>query len=342
MSIIPIDEIFPGASARLAVIETLPYVCARDIIMHFANTNNKQASQIWLRLSDEQLKELSPEQRSFKFPGQGQSEQPVLSFKGILKLIMWIGGRNAKMYRSAMVEILQKYYAGDSSLLEEVEANAQSAGPIQQMARASLVGEAVPMEVDALELPFKKRRMELELAREEAEIQAVLISNDERRIALGERRIALDGRKIEHVNTAMGSINALKDWANVDERTKMQAEDHIKNVLFGKAPQRAITDGSQAPAPPVVNETESLSVSVLAVEMGYKCSDKEIINIGRAMAAKYRAKYQREPSKHKQNVKGNYIPVNSYMERDRALMEQAIREIMVPRNDGNATESSGE
>jgi hypothetical protein len=205
------------------------------------------------------------------------------------------------------------------------------------MARASLVGEAVPMEVDALELPFKKRRMELELAREEAEIQAVLISNDERRIALGERRIALDGRKIEHVNTAMGSINALKDWANVDERTKMQAEDHINNVLFGKAPPRAITDGSQAP--PVVNETESLSVSVLAVEMGYKCSDREIINIGRSMAAKYRAKYQSEPSKHRQYVKGNYIPVNSYMERDRALMEHAIREIMVPRNDGNATES---
>ena len=57
------------------------------------------------------------------------------------------------------------------------------------------------------------------------------------------------------------------------------------------------------------------------------------------LARQYRAKYQSEPSKHKQYVKGNYIPVNSYMERDRPLMEHAIREIMVPRHDGNATES---
>jgi hypothetical protein len=37
---------------------------------------------------------------------------------------------------------------------------------------------------------------------------------------------------------------------------------------------------------------------------------------------------------HKQYVKGNYVPVNSYMERDRGLMEQAVREIM-----GDASES---
>ena len=46
------------------------------------------------------------------------------------------------------------------------------------------------------------------------------------------------------------------------------------------------------------------------------------------------------PPKHKQYVKGNYIPVNSYMERDRPLMEQAVREIMA--RDGDATESSEE
>lgn len=44
----------------------------------------------------------------------------MITFKGALKLVMWIGGENAKIYRSAMVSILQRYYAGDRSLMEEV------------------------------------------------------------------------------------------------------------------------------------------------------------------------------------------------------------------------------
>ena len=47
--------------------------------------------------------------------------------------------------------------------------------------------------------------------------------------------------------------------------------------------------------------------------------------VGREMAKKYREVYGSEPPKHKQFVHGNYIPVNSYMERDRAMMEQIIR-----------------
>ncbi len=38
------------------------------------------------------------------------------------------------------------------------------------------------------------------------------------------------------------------------------------------------------------NETESLSASVLASEMGCNCSDKEILATGRNMSAKYRSK----------------------------------------------------
>jgi hypothetical protein len=63
--------------------------------------------------------------------------------------------------------------------------------------------------------------------------------------------------------------------------------------------------------------------------MGCACSDAEVQAIGRATAAKYRAKYGRDPSKHKQYVKGNFVPVNSYMARDRSMMEQAVREVMM-------------
>lgn len=309
---IPFDEIVAGASARLAVIEKIQYLCARDVIMFIAGKDNKQASQIWSRLSPEQLEELSSFRRNFKFPGQGQGEQPVLTFKGILKLVMWIGGQNAKKYRSAMVSILERYYAGDGSLMDEVEANAQSAGPIQQMARASL---AVPvLEEEALDLPFKKRRMELAMAREEME--------------LAERRLTHAAKVLQHTGNAIETIDSLKNKANIDERTKMQIEDYIKNTLFNtmSVPSPSLL-AITADAAPAVNATAPINVSIVAKELGVKLTDAQLQRVGREMAKKYREVYQSDPPKHKQFVNGNYIPVNSYMERDRPMMEQVIRAV---------------
>ncbi len=55
------------------------------------------------------------------------------------------------------------------------------------------------------------------------------------------------------------------------------------------------------------------------------------IKIGKLMAVKYSEKYNTEPSKHKQYVKGNYVWVNSYMEHDSDMMEQAIPEVVAKR-----------
>jgi hypothetical protein len=99
-----------------------------------------------------------------------------------------------------------------------------------------------------------------------------------------------------------------------------------------------ITDADQQPQPS--NETAALNVSIVATELGYrKCSDGDLIKMGRALAAKYRETYKRDPPKHKQYVKGNYIPVNSYMERDRPLMEQVIRQHMMASKASEETES---
>ena len=66
----------------------------------------------------------------------------------------------------------------------------------------------------------------------------------------------------------------------------------------------------------------------MAKELGFKCSEGELQHIGREMAKKYRETYKSDPPKHKQFTGGMYIPVNSYMERDRAMMEQVIRSVV--------------
>ena len=126
----------------------------------------------------------------------------------------------------------------------------------------------------------------------------------------------------------MGFINVLKDWAHVDERTKLQAEDHIKNVLFNKHAtnnsnnQLTITDGTST------NQTDGLNVSILAKELGFKPKEGQLISIGREMAKQYRETYKTDPTKHAQFTGGMVIPVNSYMERDRSMMERVIRAVM--------------
>jgi hypothetical protein len=313
-SYITFDEIFAGATARLAVIQNMQYLSVRDMIMHFGGKTAGAANKTWERLSDERKEEVATECRSFKFPGQGQTEQTVITFKGALKLVMWVGGENAKKYRSAMVSILQRYYAGDGSLMDEVEVNAQSAGPVQQMAQASLAVEKIAE--GKLGLGKKREREDLLF---EMEI-------DERKQRLAESKLAHASKLIEHANAAMGAINALKDWAHVDERTKLQMEDYIKNVVFNsmptKTPALTLTNGDQ-PAP---SSTSAINISIVAKELGMNLTDAQIQRAGREMAKKYRETYRCDPPKHKQYVGGNYIPVNSYMERDRVMMEQAIRE----------------
>jgi hypothetical protein len=85
---------------------------------------------------------------------------------------------------------------------DEVRANAWRTGPIQQMARESLE--------DDLELPFKKRSMELEMKREE---------------------ISIEERKLVHCSNLL----RVMELANMDDDTKMQAKNHITKLLFSSS-----------------------------------------------------------------------------------------------------------
>ena len=50
--------------------------------------------------------------------------QPVITLEGALKLIMLLPGDMAKDYRSRAWGILTRFLGGDSTLVEEIEANA--------------------------------------------------------------------------------------------------------------------------------------------------------------------------------------------------------------------------
>ena len=240
-----------------------------------------------------------------------------MTVRYLQRLLMILGGKVAAEYRALVESTFTRVMAGDQSLIEVINANAASDAPVQQAYRAALAQEPAAPVLD--ELCGVKRR-----EREEMEQDLEL---EERRIRIEETRLRLAKAKCEQALFAVETIESIKSKSMVDERTKLQFEDHIKNLIL--TPSRAVPMITDADQQPQANETAALNVSIVATELGYrKCSDGDLIKMGRALAAKYRETYKRDPPKHKQYVKGNYIPVNSYMERDRPLMELVIRQHM--------------
>ena len=138
-SFISFNELIPGSEGvRYTDINGLTYMSIRDIIMAVCGKDNNDAGRIWRNLPETYKNEVQQFLLNFKFPGRGQSEQPVITLQGALKLIMWLPGNMAKDFRSKACDILTRFLAGDASLHAEIEANAQSSEPINEFARASM------------------------------------------------------------------------------------------------------------------------------------------------------------------------------------------------------------
>lgn len=157
---------------------------------------------------------------------------------------MMISGDKAALYRTSMVKILSRYYAGDDSLTEEIQANAQSAAPIAQMARESLAEDVtVP---DALSLQHKRKREELELSKLQIEI---------------------DCMRGEHLIKLANSYRELCQDTVMDERARLIFKDNFLNMamLQGPSPgnQALLTNGQPSNNKPI-------SLSLVAIEMGMK------------------------------------------------------------------------
>lgn len=125
-TIIPFHEVIPGSEGvRFTTIENVPYMSVRDIIMVVCDKDNNDAGQIWRRLPEDYKKELQPFLLQCQFPGRGQSEQPVITLPGAMKLIMWLPGNMAREFRSQACEILTRHLTGDPSLAVDTQKNAE-------------------------------------------------------------------------------------------------------------------------------------------------------------------------------------------------------------------------
>lgn len=316
MESIPFDEISAGSNAKLTIIDSVQYLSIQDIIMHIGNQTAKYASSTWGRLPADLKKEIETEVRYFQFPGQGKKLEPVITFKGALKLIMWVGGKHAKKYRSKMASILIRYYAGDDTLNEQIQANAQSSAPLAQMARAALVEE------HAVGLPNKRKLEELAIAKLEAEIQAKQAETKAKLAESEARRLHVNH---EHIAKCTAGYHDMCRDTVMDERAKLIFKDLYLNMAMPEDDARRITINKPNDPGPSSSASKPITVSQVAGSMGMLLSKSDRMSIGIELSKRYVAKHGKLPPKHEKLFDGQVIMVNSYTEEDRPLVEQVLR-----------------
>jgi len=140
-----------------------------------------------------------------------------------------------------------------------------------------------------------------------------------------QKKIENDHKKIENrfttVNSFASTMQMLNpDWRR-DKRLVLQAEDYLKNGLFIASSAPQIENGSPGPS-----ESASITISTVAFELGISLKNGQAQSAGVKLARFYKEKYGAKPSKHMQSISGQIMYVNSYTQKDRDLVENAIRE----------------
>lgn len=238
-----------------------------------------------------------------RFPGAKQ-ETPTMTLRGLQRLLMILGGRVATDYRKLMESTFTRVMGGDTSLVEIIEANAASTEPVQQAFKRALAQEPVEPVLDDMCKRHKKDLAELDILERKKAIQAKEMSN------------------FKTWKELMDSVEP--NWLK-DQRLKLQTEDHLKNLLFNAQNTLALPNTPALLEVPDQPPLQSISIGQVIRDLGFSYSQTDLIPIGKMTAKAYRDAHSKDPPKHRQWVDGCERNVNSYTERDRALMENAVR-----------------
>jgi hypothetical protein len=224
---------------------------------------------------------------------------------------MVLPGKLAKEVRKQFADVIHRYMAGDSNLISEIQANAQSAAPVAQIARETLADIAPPAAVHSPEDFTRKRKLEA------IDLERAQIENERARAEVCTAQIANFNRMAGVIET----VEKMGSWEHV--RTARHAafcmlEDLVSTRVEKASPVRLAVEG---PKP--------LRISTVIAELNYGyISEQNLLNIGAKLRQLYVEKHGSEPRKDIKSFSGGYGPVNVYTEDDREIIVQAIRFVL--------------
>jgi len=324
-AVIPFDEIVSGATVRFCVIDGVQYLSIHDLIKCVCGKNNKRAYETWDNISQTLKDELSDFLGCFQFPGRGQSNQPVVTFTGALKLIMFLPGNTAKMHRLTMVDILRRYFAGDMSLFDEMARNAQSNSPIAQMARESLVSDGIEIgQIKDEDEVYSRKRKQAELYKLEVDAKCAMM-----------------GKQIEIVDM----VTQLYANKEMDSAIREQLKDSLLKMMTQAEPPVPVSHEKAKEVQDAPDEDEAshftpkpkgpaiLTVARVAEEMGVKLDEKALVRIDQGMHWDHMDKYGADAKEKRARVNGKDLWLHAYYQQDYWMIANLIREWRDARGD---------
>ena len=99
--------------------EVPPRVSVIDVTMAITGKNKNDAAQDFRRVIGN-YPAVKANCLNWKFDGARQRDTPVTDARGIVEIIMLLGGRQATRVRRQAAELLVRYLGGDLSLVDEV------------------------------------------------------------------------------------------------------------------------------------------------------------------------------------------------------------------------------
>ena len=240
--------------------------------------------------------------------------------KDIITLIMVLPGKIAKEIRSQFAAIIEDYMQKHAVIDEEgtVRIPAPSACDAPDKKRQ------LQMEEFEMQIVMDERKQQLSMMVSEAQIKAAdaqIKAADAQMKVMGVQKMLMDTYALLCPNQVM------------DDRARLLFKDNILNIATQSTPARgqlAIEAGGVADVSGVsgvragVSPNKPITISTLAVGMGYRFDNGQLQKIGKKAAAAFREKYGESPPKHEQLVGQASIMVNSYTEKDRGLLESVI------------------
>jgi hypothetical protein len=145
---------------------------------------------------------------------------------------------------------------------------------------------------------FKRRREELELFKLEEEIKTMAQAR---------------------MTNLRSEYNLVCTDTTMDERARLLFKDTYMNMLLNSQQPNGLAIGN-GPSP-----NTPISISSVAKELGFNANKEDVQRIGRDLGKRYRQKHGQPPSKHDQLCDGRVTSVNSYTEKDRPLVVEAVQ-----------------
>jgi hypothetical protein len=253
---------------------------------------------------------------SIKFAGHGQRETPAMTIRGLQRLLMILGGKVAAEFRALIETTFTRVLAGDTSLIETINANAASDGPVQKLCREALESSPPASPESSI---GKKRKADV------AELEA-------RQRIEGTRLQMLTQAVDLHERIATAYLLMCPNGI-IDERGRMMLKDNLANNVMSV---HMATDGAGVlqleNGEPLINNNTHISISNVAFEMGHLFNTKELKEIGLIASDKYFELYKKRPPKHWQESAGNLqVPVNTYFKEHKKMIQDIISNYKKPK-----------